>query len=171
MYHDTWTERGKEFLEGFKMKNPTDTNASPESAAPAGGATAGTRTLASELHALAMNTPTDKAKVPNGDAVRMGYLCGHRDARHAIAEALIGHPALQAPAAVAAEGAERRSGWMQVHEQIYAAEQRAAAAESALAAAEKERDRLQRLVDLALKVIEGPEARAALAGTGGNAGE
>jgi hypothetical protein len=106
-----------------------------------------------------------------------------------VAEAVKGIESIPAaPAAVAAEGAGEAAiarlirvryalgfgpavSEGEVVDYIVAMAARLAAAESARAAAEKERDRLQRLVDLALKVIEGPEARAALAGTGGNAGE
>jgi hypothetical protein len=46
-----------------------------------------------DLHSLAMNTPHSHEKAtsfnPKTDALPHVYACGHRDARHAIAEALL----------------------------------------------------------------------------------
>ena len=67
----------------------------PEPAAPAGGATAGTRTLADELRERAVaRVKAERSASPPWES---GFI--------AAVEAILSHPALQAPAAIAAEGA------------------------------------------------------------------
>jgi hypothetical protein len=82
------------------------------------------RTLADELHDLAMSMPVNgqsfRAAINCGKIPAIIYKIGHRDACYDIAVALAAHPALRQPAPVAADGAGRgEQMWAVVLETIW----------------------------------------------------